>query len=182
LILWGFALQQSLTGKGLLIDAPNALLAMATGGFYVYHLDNVEMDRRPSRLHELGSQALMTGMCGLISALVSFELILGSASMAIDKVVLTSVISATVGLALAWYIPEAAAAARHDPLAEAKEERYRMLEAAARKRFGNPANAANWLATPHPALSGKSPKAAAADVEGFEHAMSLLHGPQGIAA
>jgi Protein of unknown function (DUF2384) len=181
LILWGFAFQ-SLTTKGLLIDVPNALLAMATGGFYVYHLDNVEMNRRPSRLWEVGPQTVVTGICGLIAASESFELILGSANMATDKIILTTVISAAVGFTLAWYIPEAAAAAKYDPLAEAKEERMRTLEAAARGRFGSSAAAADWLETRHPALGDKSPKAAAADVEGFGHAISLLQGPQAIVA
>ena len=79
LVLWGLAQVRALTPDGLLIDAPYALLAMATGGFYVYHLDNAEMHRRPSRLWEVGSQTIVTGMCGLIAASVSFELILGGA-------------------------------------------------------------------------------------------------------
>ena len=64
LVLWGFAQVEKVTAVGLRIDAPYALLAMATGGFYAYHLDNVEKDRRPSRLWEVGSQAIVTGLCG----------------------------------------------------------------------------------------------------------------------
>ncbi len=86
LILWGLGFQPSLTMKGLGIDAPNALLAMATGGFYVSHLDDVELDRRPTRLYELAPQALITGMFGLIAALVSFDLTLGSAGLAVDRI------------------------------------------------------------------------------------------------
>jgi uncharacterized protein (DUF2384 family) len=92
------------------------------------------------------------------------------------------VISAAVGFVLAWYIPEAAAAAKYDPLVEAREERMRMLETAARERFGNPAAATDWLKTRHSALGYKSPKDSVADVEGFEHAISLLHAPQAVAA
>jgi hypothetical protein len=182
LVLWGFAFQQSLTAKGFLIDAPNALLAMATGGFYVSHLDDVEMERRPSRLYELGPQALITGLFGLIAALVSFELTLGSAGIATDRICLNAIIGAAVGLALAWYIPEAASAAKYDPLAEAGKERARMLETAARERFGNADTAAGWLDRRHPALGGKSPRASAAEVDGFEHAISLLRTPQIVAA
>jgi uncharacterized protein (DUF2384 family) len=180
LILWGFAFQ-SLTAQGLLIDAPNALMAMATGGFYVYHLDNVEMNRRPSRVSEVGTQTLVTGLCGLIAASVSFELILGAASMAVDRIILTAVISAAVGFVLAWYIPKAAAT-KSDPLAQAKDERVRMLEMKALARFGNLTVASDWLEKPNLTLGNKSPRAAATDVDGLEHAISLLQGPQGVAA
>jgi uncharacterized protein (DUF2384 family) len=180
LILWGFAFQ-SLTAQGLLIDAPNVLLAIATGSFYVYHLDNVEMNRRPSRLSEVASQTVVTGICGFIAASVSFELILGAASKATDRIILTAAINAAVGFVLAWYIPKAAEA-KFDPLAEARNERVRMLEAKALARFGNSAAATDWLEKPNLALGNKSPRAAAADVDGFEHAISLLQGPQGLAA
>jgi uncharacterized protein (DUF2384 family) len=180
LILWGFAFQ-SLTAQGLLIDAPNVLLAIATGSFYVYHLDNVEMNRRPSRLSEVASQTVVTGICGFIAASVSFELILGAASKATDRIILTAAINAAVGFVLAWYIPKAAEA-KFDPLAEARNERVRMLEAKALARFGNSAAATDWLEKPNLALGNKSPRTAADDVDGFEHAISLLQGPQGLAA
>jgi uncharacterized protein (DUF2384 family) len=179
LVLWGFTFQ-SLTLDGLLIDAPNALLAMATGGFYVYHLDNVEMNRRPSRLWEVGPQTVITGMCGLIASAVSFEVILGAASAAADRIILTTLLNAAVGFVLAWYIPKAAAA-KFDPLASARDERFRALEAKALARFGNSAAMADWLETLNPALGNRSPKAAAAEVEGFEQAISLLQGPRAVA-
>jgi uncharacterized protein (DUF2384 family) len=71
---------------------------------------------------------------------------------------------------------------RPDPLAEAREERLRMLEAAALKRFRDAGKAAEWLEQPHAALDNKSPKEAAADVASFDHAISLLQGPKGLAA
>jgi uncharacterized protein (DUF2384 family) len=179
LVLWGFALQ-SLTLNGLLIDAPNALLAMATGGFYVYHLDNVELNRRPSLPWELGPQTVVTGICGLIASVVSFELILGAASAAIDRIVLTTVINAMVGFALAWYVPKAAAA-KFDPLANARDERVRTLEAKALTRFGNSAETIDWLERPNLALGNKSPRVAAAEVEGFEQAIGLLQRPRAVA-
>jgi uncharacterized protein (DUF2384 family) len=181
LVLWGFVLAPP-TLAGLKVDAPNALIAAVTGGFYVYHLDNVEMNTRPSRIWEVGPQALLTGVCGLIAASVSWEIIFGAAGSATDRILLTVIISATVGFVLAWYIPDAAAAAKADPLTEAREERIRTLEAAALERFGNAAAAAHWLDRPHGGLGNKSPKTAAANVETFEQAISLLQGPQAVVA
>jgi Protein of unknown function (DUF2384) len=68
------------------------------------------------------------------------------------------------GLVLAWYIPKAAEA-KFDPLAEARNERDRMLEAKALARFGNSAAATEWLEKRNLALGNKSPRAAAADVD-----------------
>jgi hypothetical protein len=181
LILWGLGQVKAVTPDGLLIDAPYALLAMATGGFYVYHLDNVETHWRPSRLWEVGSQTIVTGICGLIAATVSFELILGAASMAIDRIVLTAVIDAGIGFVLGLYIPKAAAA-KSDPLAGVKEERVRTLEARALARFGSSVAATDWLEQPNLALGNKSPRAAAVNVDGFEHAVSLLQGPRPLTA
>lgn len=175
LVLWGLAFAPP-TLAGLKIDAPNALLAMVTGGFYAYHLDNVEMNSRPSRLWEVVPQAVLTGLSGLIAASVAWEIILGAASAAIDRIVLTTIISATIGFVLAWYVPDAAAAAaaKPDPLTEAREERIRTLAAAARERFGDADAATAWLERPHRALDDRSPKAAAAELEGFEQAISML--------
>jgi uncharacterized protein (DUF2384 family) len=164
----------------LRIDAPYALLAMATGGFYAYHLDNVEKNRRPSRLWEVGFQAIVTGLCGLVAATVSFDLILGQPLMAIDRIILTSVYGAAVGLVLGWYIPKAAAA-KFDPLADSKDERVRTLEIRALAQFGNSTAATNWLDKPNPLLGQKSPRVAAADVDGFERAVTILQGPQELA-
>jgi hypothetical protein len=179
LILLGL-IQQAPTSDGFKIEVPNALLAMVTGGFYVYHLDNAEVCRRPSRPWELGSQTVLTGICGLIAACAASQIIFDTA--AIDKIILATVVNAVVGFALAWYIPQAATATRHDPLAEASEERVRALETAARARLDD-AVAAVWLDKPHPALGNKSPRAgAAADVGGFESAIGLLQGPRELVA
>ena len=180
LVLWGFAQVEKITAVGLRIDAPYALLAMATGGFYAYHLDNVEKNWRPSRLWEVGSQAIVTGLCGLVAATVSFDLILGQPLMAIDRIILTSVYGAAVGLVLGWYIPKAAAA-KFDPLADSKDERVRTLEIRALAQFGNSTAATNWLDKPNPLLGQKSPRVAAADVDGFERAVTILQGPQELA-
>ena len=75
----------------------------------------------------------------------------------------------------------AAAATRYDPLAEASKERVRALETAAQVRLGD--SASIWLDQQHPVLGGTSPRtAAAADVDGFERAISLLQAPRALAA
>jgi uncharacterized protein (DUF2384 family) len=181
LIIWGLAFQQ-ITANQLKMSAPFALLAAVTGGFYAFHLDNVELDSRLPRLWEVGWQAVLTGICGLVAATVSWEILLGDSLQALDHIILTTLTSATVGFSLAWYIPNAAAAARIDPLVEARAERIAMLETAARKRFGDPADASAWLDRPHPALANRPPRAAATDVEGYEQAVGLLQAPQAVAA
>jgi hypothetical protein len=180
LILWGLT-QGPPTQASFQIEIPNALLAMVTGGFYVYHLDNAETGQRPSRSWELGSETVLTGLCGLIAACATWQIILGTAAEAVDKIILTTVINAAVGFALAWYLPKAAAATRRDPLAEASKERVHALETAAQLRLGN--SAPGWLDQQHPALGGISPRAAAAAaVDGYEKAISLLQGPTALAA
>ena len=181
LILWGLG-QQVPTSDGFIIDAPFALLAVVTGGFYVYHLDNAQVCTRPSRSWEVGSQTVLTGVCGLIATCATGELIFGSAGMIIDKIVLATMVSAVVGLALAWYIPQAAAATRSNPLSAASEERVGTLQTAAKARLGEDGGAV-WLDETHPGLGNRSPRVAAVlSVEGFESAMGLLQGPRGLAA
>jgi hypothetical protein len=179
LILWGLT-QGPPTQDSFKIEVPNALLAMVTGSFYVYHLDNAETGRRPSRAWELGAETVLTGLCGLIAACATWQIILGAAAVAVDKIILTTAINAAVGFALAWYLPQAAAT-RYNPLAAASKERVRALETAARLRLGDAAP--SWLDQQHPVLGGASPStAAAADVDGFERAIGLLQGPTALAA
>jgi hypothetical protein len=122
---------------------------------YVYHLDNVEKNRRPSRPWEVGSQAIVTGLCGLVAAMVSFDLIPG-AVMPIDRIILTAVYGAAVGFALGWYIPKTAGV-KFDPPAD-REERVRTLEIEALAQFGNSTAATDWLDKPNPLLGQKSPR------------------------
>ena len=118
----------------------------------------------------------------MIAASATGEFIFGTESVVIDKIILTTIVSATVGFAFAWYIPPAAAAARCDPLTTASEERVSVLKTAARGRLGD-AEAATWLNKVHPILGDKSPcAAAAASVDGFENAIALLQGPCVLAA
>jgi hypothetical protein len=181
LILWGLT-QQLPTAESLIMEAPFALLAMVASSFYVYHLDNAEICGRPSRSWELGSQAVLTGLCGLIAACATGELVFHSAAMIIDKIVLATLVNAMIGFAFAWYIPQAVAATRRNPLTAAGEERIGALETAAKARLGDDGGAV-WLDRTHPALGNRSPRVAAVvSVEGFENAIELLHGPRELAA
>jgi uncharacterized protein (DUF2384 family) len=171
-ILWGLVFQGG-TADLFKEAAPHALLPAATGGFLAYHLDNVELCRRPSRLWEVAPQALVTAFCGLAAASASVGFTTYTPAETLDQIVLITVIGAAIGASFAWYIP-AAASTKSDPLAEAREERLRMLTAAARNRFKSPGEAEQWIARPHAALGNKPPQAAANDVEGYEQALGLL--------
>jgi len=161
-----------------------ALLPAATGAFYAYHLDNAELGSRPSRLWEVGSQTVVTALCGL-AAIPVWLALMAQATQAphpdysvtanIDFMVLVTLFGAVVGASLAWYLPKAAASRRCDPLAEAKEARIEMLRTAAFDRFGSKESSKRWLEQPHPALGNRPPEDAAADMELFPKALGLLH-------
>jgi hypothetical protein len=178
---WGAVLAWP-TVAGLKSDVFYALIAMATGGFYAWHLDNAELHTRPPRWLEIASQVLLTALCGFISATAAWSVTLGgSPGQVLDKIILVGTISIAVASILGWYLPEAATLARIDPLLQAMKDRIRRLEAAAIERLGD-AEAKQWLDRPHAALGNKSPRAAASDVENFENAMALLQGPHALAA
>jgi hypothetical protein len=125
---------------------------------------------------------VVTGLCGLIATCATGELVFGSAGLVIDKIVLATVVNAVIGLAFAWYIPQAVAAARGNPLTAAGEERVGALETAAKARLGEDGGAV-WLDRTHSALGNRSPRVAAVvSVEGFENAIALLQGPRELAA
>ena len=108
MLLWGLIFQAPTVAfaEGTL---PYALLPAATGAFYGFHLDNVELDQRPSRLWEIGSQALVTALCGLVAAPVWLALGAVSALGNFDFVILVALLGLIVGGSLAWYLPQAAA-------------------------------------------------------------------------
>jgi hypothetical protein len=108
MFLWGLTLQTP-TFAFVMGTLPYALLPAATGGFYGYHLDNVELGQRPSRLWEIGSQALVTALCGLVAAPVWLRLGDGNAMDNCDFVILVTLLGLVVGASLAWYLPKAAA-------------------------------------------------------------------------
>jgi hypothetical protein len=176
LLLWG------LIFGGITLDqikgtALFALLPAATGGFYVYHLDNVELEKRPSRLWEIGLQAMVTAFCGFVAANTWVALDPTSTSKAYDYVLLVAALGATVGASLAWYIPMAAEKNKRDPLANALDERIMVLKAKAIETLGNADLADRWLETPFPILNDQSPKDAAVQIVTFEKAVGLLERP-----
>jgi len=180
LYLWSLIFQPPTIGlaQG---TAPFALLPAATGAFYCYHLDNAELGRRPWRPWEIGSQTLVTALCGLVAIPVWLALggpVAGNA----DFIALVTLFAAVVGASLAWYLPQGAASRRYDPMTEALNMRMTMLRAAARDRLGNAEVADQWLARPNPALDNRTPRDAAADIELFIRALGLLHGPLAVAA
>ena len=133
------------------------------------------------RLWEIGSQALVTALCGLVSTPV--WLALGGAVQGnVDFIALVTLFAAVVGASLAWYLPQAAASRRYDPMAEARQARIVMLRAAAVDRFRNAELADQWLMRPHPSLDNRTPRDAAADIELCIKALGLLHGPLAVAA
>jgi Protein of unknown function (DUF2384) len=150
-----------------------ALLPGATGAFYAYHLDNAELRRRPQRWKEIGLQSVVTALCGLAATPVWLALN-GSAGGNVDFTGLVTLFGAVMGASLAWYLPEAAASPRFDPLAEARDARVAMLRVATLERFGDVKSAQQWLAQPHPALGNRAPEQAAAHIELFARVLGLL--------
>ena len=150
-----------------------ALLPAATGAFYGYHLDNAELRQRPSRVHEIGLQSLVTALCGLVATPVWLALngdVVGNT----DFIILVTLFGAVVGASLAWYLPKAAEVRRYDPLAVAKDARIAMLRAAALERFGNEQSAERWLEQPQPTLDNRAPKEAASNIDLFPQVLGLL--------
>jgi len=115
LFLWGLTVQPLTLGFAI-STIPFALLPAATGAFYGYHLDNVELDQRPSRPWEIGLQSFVTGCCGLVVAPIWLSL--GGSTVAdnLDYILLVAVFGSVVGASLAWYLPKAAAERRRREL------------------------------------------------------------------
>jgi len=179
LYLWGLIFQPPtlFLAKG---TAPFALLPAATGGFYSYHLDNVELGQRPARPWEIGSQVVATALCALVATPVWLGL-RGAISGNIDFIILVTLFGAVVGGSLAYYVPRTAAR-RYDPMDEARTVRSTMLRAAALDRFKSADLADQWLAQPNAALDNHTPSEAAADIELCIKALGLLQGPLALAA
>ncbi len=154
---------------------PFALLPAVTGAFYAAHVDNAELNCRPSRLIEILLQAVVTGVVGLVAADAWVSLGPTTWPTGIDYVILTGVMGFGVGASLAWYIPENAIRRRFDPLRELAESRIRQVTALAVERLGTQEAAERWLATPTASLQGASPAAALTEARNYEEVLRLVN-------
>jgi hypothetical protein len=137
-LVLGGGLFQGFTLTWLKMAAPFFLLPAIAGAFYACHLDNAELGTRPHRLFEVGSQAVIAGICGLIAATASFAIAIDDPSPVFDQITLTAVLSAAIGAALAWYVPSEAANSRDSLQADAGEARAAVAETATLRRVGSP--------------------------------------------
>ncbi len=156
--------------------APTALLPAATGAFYIFHLDNVELQERPARYIEIGSQALVTGFCGFAASSAQYAMY--DMQPLLDNVLLTAGIGVIIGASLAWYIPRAADRSAHDPLMKELNLRVVLLRNEATKIFGGRDRADAWIEAPNVGLANHSPRESSADIALFEKALSLLRAQQ----
>jgi len=85
---------------------PFSLLPASTGTFFVWHLDNADLGRRPGRLREIAAQMIATSLCATVAANMT--------TLGIDLLFLNAAVGAAIGASLAWYIPKAAANAKGD--------------------------------------------------------------------
>jgi len=169
-----FAVMQQTPTWRMAKDAlPFALLPAVTGAFYAAHVDNAELNCRPSRLVEIALQACLTGFVGLVAAdgWVSLGDVPWPAG--VDYVILTGLMGLGAGGALAWYIPENAIRRQFDPLREARESRIRQVTAIAVERLGTQ-EAGRWLETPTASLQGASPVAALAEARNYDDVLRLV--------
>jgi uncharacterized protein (DUF2384 family) len=74
-----------------------------------------------------------------------------------DFIILVTLFTAVVGASLSWYLPQAAASRRYEPMAEAQRARIAMLTASALDHFRNGDLAERWLARPHQSLDNVRP-------------------------
>jgi hypothetical protein len=170
--LWTMLLFGAPSVKLAILIAPYSLLPAVTGGFYVFHLDSVDLNSRPTRIRELGLQALATGFCGFAAASSAYAL--SNTDVVLDYVMFYVALGLVIGSSLAWYIPRAAATNRYDPMADVLAARIASLKSAALERYGTEEAAQQWVDQPNPALNDLSPKGVVADIAMYEKAVTLL--------
>lgn len=156
--------------------APYALLPACTAAFYAFHMDNVELNTRPSRAFEIASQATATAFCSLAAAPVWLAVGRG-ADDTLDFMVLSAAMGAMIGGTLAWYIPKGAEQRLTTPVIIARRDRIAAVRAAARERFGDDDLAREWLTKPSQNLGDRAPIEAAADIENYDNVIGLLARP-----
>jgi hypothetical protein len=155
--------------------APYAMMPAVTGAFYAAHVDNAELNRRPSRRFEILSQAFLTSAVGLVASDVWVNLGGAAWPSGIDFVVLVGILGIAIGASLAWYIPENAIRRKIDPLSELRESRIREATALAAERLGTQEAAERWLNRPSASLQGASPIAALAEAGNYEEILRLIN-------
>ena len=89
---------------------PTMLVPAVSGGFYIFHLDNVELGKRPRPFFEVAPQAIATAFAGFASSTAQYALV--DATAPLDFVLLNIFVCTIVGASLAWYIPRAASSSR----------------------------------------------------------------------
>jgi hypothetical protein len=113
---------------------PLLILPAVTGAFYVYHLDNVHLQTPSSRRRDIGWQAAVTGVCGLVATTLSFKILFADGTLKLDQIMdqilFATVVSAAIGASLGCYIPQAAAASRYGSFAGTNEDRIPTFKAA----------------------------------------------------
>jgi hypothetical protein len=169
------AMQQTPTLRMATNALPFALLPAVTGAFYAAHVDNAELNCRPSRLFEIMAQAVLTGLVGLIAADGWVSLGNTTWPTGIDYVILTGLMGFGAGGSLAWYIPQNAIRRQFDPLREVRDSRVRQVTALAVERLGTQEAAERWLQTPAASLQGASPLAALAEARNYEDVLRLVN-------
>ena len=170
--LWTVLLFGAPSAKLAILIAPYSLLPAVTGGFYVFHLDSVDLDSRPSRMWEMGMQAFATAFCGFAAASAAFAL--SGSDVVIDYVLFYTTLGLVIGGSLAWYIPSAAAGSKYDPIADVLAARIASLKSAAVEKYGSEEAAQQWVERPNPALNDRAPKGVVADIAMYEKAVTLL--------
>jgi hypothetical protein len=156
--------------------APYALLPATTAAFYGYHMDNVELNTRPTRRFEIVTQAFATGFCSVVAAPVWLAVGRGTGDV-LDFIALSGVIGTMIGATLAWYIPKGAEQRLTTPVVIAKRDRIAAIRAAAHERFGDDELATQWLTKPSQDLGNCAPIEAAADIENYDNVIGLLERP-----
>jgi hypothetical protein len=175
LVLWGLVYQREITLAIVKGMAAYAAMPATTGAFYAFHLDNIELRCRPSRVLEVTVQAVVTAFFGLAACCAWLTLIGESLSKGYDLVIMVTLFGAIIGSSLAWYIPEAVPEIRPDPLGDESADRVLKLETAATDHFKDVSLARQWLDRRFAELGDRTPRAAAVEsVEGYDDAIELL--------
>lgn len=175
LVMWGVVYQGTITVQLVKGMVAYAMMTATTGAFYAFHLDNIELRQRPSRIIEVTLQTAVTAFFGLAACSAWLAVVGQHPSDAYDLIIMVTLFGAVVGCSLGWYIPAAVPETRRDPLGEESADRVRRLEAAAVDHFKDAGLARQWLDRSFAELADRTPLAAAAEsVDGYGDTIDLL--------